>query len=36
MTEPFRRLSDSKIKRSKAVECALNGGLKIYCLNVNI
>ena len=35
MTEPFRRPTDFKIKRSNTIERALKGGLKIYCLNIN-
>ena len=35
MTEPFRRPSDSKSKRSNTVKHALKGDLKIYCLNIN-
>ena len=35
MTEPFRRPTDSKIKRSNTIERVLKGGLKIYCLNFN-
>ena len=35
ITEPFRRPSDSKIKRSNTVERALKGGLKIHCLTIN-
>ena len=35
MTEPFRRPSDSKIKRSNTIERALKGGLKIYCMNLS-
>ena len=35
MTEPFRRPSDPKIKRSNTIERALKGGVKIYCLNIN-
>ena len=35
MTEPFRRPSDFKVKRSNTDERSLKGGLKIYCFNIN-
>ena len=35
MIEPFRRPSDSKIKRSNTAGRALKGDLNIYCLNIN-